>query len=548
MNDKRTVYFIFVLLMIGLSRGLTANVTEFDDGGSDFNITSNYTGYITLPLNISVEVAELDITGLNSSDYQPIIENGTSYYINGFGDFPASKPYYANDSDYDTFALRTGDAVFEVNYTNNINYIDMNWKIKDNLYGDNTRNLTVPIDCIKYNDTTVNFRILAYTNLNVYLYCQNSTGWELLETNTLGTSYKLYEESIFSAIGKPPSNINITVNGTNIFSQSGNLTGTNSSIDFTSELESCNNFQAVCPVVVTADSFGKLNINNLLVTYNKTNFAILTIDDPSEITGSIESGDSIIQNVNITNSGNYNATNISFLTVSVAGTPNYNSSISFECDNETIVNSSTVSCDVTFSNLILNPEPDEKLKICSIGTDTGDQICSNGIDVDVVVTQPESSGGGGGGSSASDWKVLDPPNRVFNLLGWKGYTTGNKRFRVYNNESSTIYLNVNTIGLDCELGSKTMEIQGGSTGINTILCQFPEEYDEGKIVINGGGRTQSIDVVLQSKLIGLYWVYLQGNAYENVYLAIISALITWAFTLVLLIGGVLLLQVIFRGG
>jgi hypothetical protein len=323
---------------------------------------------------------------------------------------------------------------------------------------------------------------------------------------------------------KYPSDVLIKVNNTIVFNHTGNLTGTNISINLNTGdvLEDCFIDNAQCSVDFSASTWGKLEISDLFVEYNKTNSAILTITDPSEITASVNSGEDYTVAVNISNTGEWNATNISFETVSAGGSPNYNSSITHNCGDSTLANGSSIICNVTFNDLTQNPEPDEKLKVKSIGSDFNDVVYSNSIDVDITVTASPSGGGGGSVPGRCNWKIKDPANKVWNALGHPLGEYARTRIIIDNNETAAIVFNFKTESIEgCKFEHDSLKIEGSSRGVNYAMCPYPDIGDKmsGKIIIEGGDCDSSIKVDIVSNGLGLFLLVIFAGI--NVYISII---------------------------
>ncbi|MCD4759816.1 hypothetical protein K8R33_02930 [archaeon] len=554
MKGKAVWFFLICIVLSSFTFAITSNTNEFDDGGSLFNITSNYTGYLTIPLNSSISEANVTISGFNVSILDDEVDDGGG----GGTDISqcAIQPFIANLSRISKIAIRLYNEDL-VERTENITIT-----IRASLNGTALSNITKEITWstlrswhdINIPDLTVN----VFSTYYLFMECR-ACDWSdtkygfLYDLNTdYDEGYMYFDgnqdcnspSSVFNGdynfriyYQSYPENVNISVNGTNVFSLPGNLTGINRSIDLSTALESCNEYESVCPVKFSAEKFGTLEISDLFVEYSQTNYAILDIIDPAEITASINSGQNVVQtNINITNTGNYNASSLSFVTVSTGGIPNYNSSISWVCSDNTIINSSSILCNVTFSNLVQNPEPDEKLKIRSIGSDNNDVIFSPGIDVDITVTTSStgSSGSGSGYAGTCNWKVYSPANRVISMLGWYGYKSPEKRFQIFNNESHKVSFNYRLEGLSCQLSKETQSIEGNSFAYNTITCDYPKEHDSGIIIIDGDGCSQQINVELNGdSVLGFVGIFLFGSAYPG-FLGLIVAFILWLLVFVIL--------------
>ena len=385
----------------------------------------------------------------------------------------------------------------------------------------------------------------SFTLLDEYTIQVNSTldGKEMTDFNGLSmndTMFYIVDWTSTDEVAKFefrfPQDVIWKINGTEIFNQPGVLDTNNASVNLSNTLiqDMLISGSLIDFVVTSSDWYGYESFYDLEIIYDTSNAAVLSIVTPAQITASVFSSDSYTEtDINITNTGDYNATSLSFVTVSGGGTPNYNDSISFSCSDVLIDINNSVLCNVTFSSLIQNPEPDEKLKLRSIGTDLGALVYSDSIDVDITITTTQGGGGGGAiGISRCNWRVWTPRNQIMSLIGSYGYKSNWKTIQIYNNETFSTFFTFNQQGLDCKFEESSITVEGSSFGNNRVQCIFPPEEDTGQIIITGGGCTSSINVGLKSNMLGLIFTYIGGGA------GMAQAFLVWA-GLIIVIGGLI---------
>lgn len=420
---------MMILLLVSVL-SLTTNITEFDDGGSQFNMTSDIIKYITIPINSTILNASLNITGLNSSEstyksnslcsvshhikqtdgtpewvYQRFNISGERY-ITKFG---IRYSYWSPIYTYKVEFLDSSDSVVQA-WTNQNQQDGTYTYTLDNPYNieNSSEILKVKITCTD-SGTDICLMLCGGGNSTFFERSVDESG-----VNSFDTNLQVYSitklENPFIQIGTPDSVFEW--NQTGLFNESNLIVQLNKSL-----IQTYVQTTSQVPFHFNASTWGKWEINELFIQYNKSYFADIDIVDPSQITQSVTSGNSYTEtSINITNTGNYNATNISFVTVSGIATANYNDSLSWNCSSATIVNQSSVLCDVTFSSLTQDPEADEKLKARVIGSDNDDIIFSEGIDIDITVTSaPASTPTGGGGSSGLSY--LNEDDAEFDIVG-----------------------------------------------------------------------------------------------------------------------------------
>lgn len=546
---KEILLIILGLVILKMSSGITTNITEFDDGCSNCNISSNLSSFVTFPSTVTVLVANLSLRGyfnesnqtsgkiLNPSwelgsgslpqnwsisylgsggDCCPIV-NRTSVDLDGCNFAPQQFIFDGANTLISKFEGNNQGRINSINQTGvdmtNVDIMRITYRHRNNQQDDFLVNLN---GSQIYSDTLESG---ADTTMSVDINVTNYSGAYNLEfrhtINGGGSNADscLSLDNIRFFKTTYPQNVSIWINNTRVFNEPGNLSNINASINLNATM--INNTvsgNSILPINFTATYFGVLNVYNITFIYNRTLNAILSFNSPAQVTQSISSGASFTQLVNLSNTGNYNATNISFETISQSATPNLNDSITDDCVN--VTNTSSIVCNVTFSSITQSAEPDEKLRVRAIGTDVNDLVFSSSIDLDVTVTAPASNGGGGGGGQPSkcEWRVFRPANRVINALGYFGYKTAPISFQVYNNESQPVLFTYFTQGVSCKLEKSTELIQGSSFGLNTIQCDYPVKKDTGQIIILGGQCSQSIDVKLSSSELGLGLTFLSGGA------------------------------------
>jgi len=528
------------------------NVTEFDDGCSDCNITSNTTKYITLPLNATVLNATLNVSGVigttnlssnatNNTESGVIVSDDCCFHV-------AGQKGLAYDEDFSTFAqwcVKAGAGCYQ---SDPVDYIETSID----------ENFTIPDNMSALVNVTLHSRyrlIFASEKERIRLFCFNQSNslYALVfedEKIGIGTnvideyislpkecylnnvpikirsnlaaaggfdSSTLYDNELLFYNATQTAQFLIFINHTIVFNSS-NSTKFNLQLNLNTTLINIilDNLQLI-RFDIGGNGVFRQELNNLFIRYNKTNSALLSIVSPSQVTQSVLSGGSFTQAVNITNTGDWNASNITFETISSQGTPNYNGSISHDCSAVNILNGSSVVCNVTFSSLTQAPESDEKLRVRALNaSDNLGTILSDSIDLDVTITQPviQPGGGGGGGDIFKQcvWKVLSPANRVIQSFGYYGYKTNPIAFQIYNNDSEGHIFTYTVQGLECLLEKNSEPIQGNSISVNRVQCEFPPKADTGIIIIEADGCTQQINMGLYSEWYGLLFVYASGGA------------------------------------
>jgi len=574
---------IFIVVLISLSvfvSGVTNNITAFDDGSSDFNITANTTKYVTLLLNASIEQANISVKELDDeaiydskvsmlpavSYKEDITMNNTYFWVSSSG-FRAIYKFLHNGSYVDGFATPSGIGNQTYGLTTNNSFIWVtvsNARVfKFNMDGTLVSDINIssffPQDCcigeihtnntyfwVQYNsatnkiyrfnmdlnETTLNFSLQpgvtidGMTKFGDYLYFVDKTTSEVLKYNVTGkyiNSFVLdnnnsavegieffngyfytidYNEDYFYKYKTVdyPSNVLIKVNDTIVFNHMGNLTGINASININTGnvMENYVDNNATVPIHFLASNWGKLNIFDLFIKYNQTNIANLNFISPSQITKTSTGGDYTVE-ITMENTGDWNATNCSFRTVS-SGTPNLNDDMTYS--NFSVLTTAQTTVNLTFS-ISESAEPDEKLQFYCNGTDTGEIVYSDFIDVDITYSVPDSGGGGGKPPKRCNWIIWKPRNKVWIGEGWYE-SIAKTNIVIWNNESQSITFNFLTKDLkDCTFEQNNMVVEGNSFGYNIVMCPFPVEKTIGKVIIEGGGCDSSINTSLEVSVKGL---------------------------------------------
>lgn len=649
-------YLIFMFLIILKVQGINGNVTEFDDGGINFNITSNTIKYMTIPTDSSINNASLNITGFKDISYLSSI---STQVINPYGIslIPGTTDFFmTNRSNYIFKVNATGHiignittnitcnptlltysnphkfygiqavnsthllalnyngsespAMFLINFEGDKDHRCEKWWLFDfkqstgtvrgftaNVSTDPSQTSTAYISErqtigsiykleFNYSESTIqplSTWKMSKTNMNTsWGYADLSiSGTELMASNDMFNKLFIYDlannndlnlyksiiatssidaQIITSTLGlfwngtkfyftetnaddeiaqfryDYPKNFYITMNGSTLYSQLGLITDEQHIQLNKSLMQSYLESNGTIPFYFHTDLMGILQVEQPYIDYNNTQIAILNIISPTQITATVNSGDNYIQrNISITNTGDYNATQFDFYTVSGNGTPNYNESLLYSCSDTTIYQDSSILCNLTFISLTQNPEADERLRIKAIGTDINETVFSNAIDVDITVIQPTTGGGGGGGGTSfnrCNWKIYRPANLVIKSYGFKGYKTPEITFQIYNNESNKVAFSYSTKGIVCDLKYTLQNIEGSSFGLNSVQCKYPERYDTGQIVVNGGGCTSAINVELVSNDLGYLIILFSGNA------GLTEAMIAW-LVLIFVVGGII---------
>jgi hypothetical protein len=213
-----------------------------------------------------------------------------------------------------------------------------------------------------------------------------------------------YQDSFDQFDIQYPSNVLLKVNGTVVFNHTGDMTGSNNSIDLNAGdvLTTCYQSTPTCNFRFSTDTFGILETKGLTVTYNNSNIAVVSFISPAQITQSTSTY--FDTSILMENTGSYNATGCMFETVA-SGTPNYNSSLSYPSFD--IPSGTNKSVILTVTGVVEDSEPDERLRFYCIGTADSQTVYSDYIDFDITYTPPVDTGGGGGGSTI----VIDETNR-----------------------------------------------------------------------------------------------------------------------------------------
>lgn len=468
------------ILLLGIVQALVTNVTEFDDASSDQNITSNTTKYTTLPLNSTILQANLTIKGLNKSAED---DDEDSYYCTSTDAIsPCSN---AVDEDFDTYT--TNEAFGQTrnvseNFTLPFSGIVANWswKVKSDFSINPCSGDDGGVYCYNYSSSELTNRLSenpsdgSTKTITLPSDCLSGAVLQMkVQAGCSGNGFTRYYEGKVvwnNGVDIPPKDIQCNLNNSVFFNHTNNLTGTNYT-DFSSELETCNNFQTTCPLTCSALGFGILEYSDLFIQYNKTNSAIINIVS-SDITRTITSGDSFTEQVNISNTGDWNATNISIYTVSALSNPNMNAFLSYSCPTN-IPNGTTGTCNVTFTSVTQEPESDEKIKANATGTDTsGVIITQNSKDIDITVNPPVSETPTGGGGNIPII-ISDSDNTEFAIVGKGGLNTNTQQLGIRPSNEKEFCLDLLNTGSDTQEVDITCETPQSSS---RDACQWIELF------------------------------------------------------------------------
>jgi len=334
-----------------------------------------------------------------------------------------------------------------------------------------------------------------------------------------GSDFWIADESSTDEIDKLlltfPQNVKVYTNDTEVFSIA-ELNSTTINIDLNASIiESYIVNDAVVPFMFNASNFGSWSLSNIFFNYNKSFVAILKIISPSQISATVSSGSDYSVDIIISNTGNYNASNISMETVSASSSPNLNDSISHNCSSIIITNGTNSTCNVYFSNITQSAESDERLKINGVGTEDNETVFSNSIDVDIIVpTVVSGGGGGGGGTQAIEGMIIIEP--FLKKFVWAGSEGDTRRgiIRVYNNASSiqlvTFMFDENLRDI-CTYSIDTFDVPGKSELKNSVTCTLPGKDFEAKMVLlYGSGGSDSIKVLVTESRFGAVLEALSG--------------------------------------
>jgi len=249
MNKK---FLVFMFLFIGFF--VIANVSawsedEFNNSLTTENITfsgsENLTRWLTVPENTIVTNAFMNLSGYDNFDslcYQESVNISNETGIDGFCDLNYSGVYQATcnnignapcpsaayDGNWSTF--NNGIDNFYMNYTKPSLAIGANWSIGTGDISLVITNFTIPSSCFDYFPNQINLHLASYSlafEQRVFVYCYNGSYVKFGET-VPNTGSVINEEAIYWNISEFTNNPNIQINNTQIWSQTGNLTSTNS--------------------------------------------------------------------------------------------------------------------------------------------------------------------------------------------------------------------------------------------------------------------------------------------------------------------------------
>lgn len=570
---NKMILVLIALLSLSIVRAATTNVSEFTDGtGANNNLTftsstKTFTKYVNIPINSTITNGIIDLIGFNTSAYDNPISidktpdeksNDVSYYDQAG---TTDNMTYGYDGNFTTFAYGkitagNGRESVTLKFYENYTYDNSSDRIKISSkwyqYQQHSEwDFSLRIWCYK-SDGTTNYIDGTFPtstesnetlNVTVPLICKHTSKLQFLiqgsqsEREIYSTYAELkYFESQLEFQNQSyyyPSNLTIDVNGTEVFNHSDNLTGTNQTINFTTQLQTCVNSFGSCDFLFVSSTLGILNLQNLSITYNFSQSANLEIMSPSEISKTTGGGDYAVT-LTLNNTGDYNATNCSFQTVS-SGTPNLNDQLSYTMFD--INNGTSKNVQLTFKDISQSAENDERLQFYCNGTIDGQLVYSGFIDVDIVY---ESLGGGGGYRSLDEGcniNLIKPRNKVILLYG-KYEAKQKTSISLKNNATSSRSFRLSVHDINCKLEKNSYEIQGNSVSNIPILCIFPMEEDTGYIEISSGDCNTKVNVILQSNWIGEIIIYFSGGAGPG------PQLFAWGILVALIFGGFYLLSLI----
>jgi len=537
---------IFIVVLISLSvfvSGVTNNITAFDDGSSDFNITANTTKYVTTLIGATISNVTLNITAYDNYFNDSFNRANSQTIGNGWveEDYPSggyTVQIYNGMAFFNTSG-ETTEIYMRKNISSYNQTVNLTGKINISVSGGfnayrifNLLNDTTPIcglyftsgqEIFKYVaegfiDTSYSFNDNSWYNVSiVYNYISKNCSFYLnqtyigeggfrtnssLKTIEIGATFPVsgdfyVDDIIFE--GTDTQDVKIKVNETIVYSNVGNLTGTHK-IDLNkSVIQNYVTSNATIPITFSADVFGaNFNIFDLFIKYNKTQSAKLTFVSPSEITKT-STGEDYTVEITMENTGDWNATNCLFQTVS-SGTPNLNDDMTYS--NFSILTTAQTTVNLTFS-ISESAEPDEKLQFYCKGTNDNQNVYSDFIDIDITYSVPDSGGGGGKPPKRCNWIIWKPRNKVWIGEGWYE-SIAKTNIVIWNNESQSITFNFLTKDLkDCTFEQNNMVVEGNSFGYNIVMCPFPVEKTIGKVIIEGGGCDSSINTSLEVSVKGL---------------------------------------------
>ena len=402
---------------------------EFDD----LNITFNNT-YPRATINASDTLFVQDCyqESANVSTSCGGVSSGVySYNVSEWNALNVSNTF---DGSFSTWAVVNSTGLHDyaylyINYTKPSRATSLSkWLVADETGGSEPdgilrANVTIPLDCWNYNDTTLVLRVLSENNVGsseTYWSCYNGTDWAVQKTN-LGNT-RVYEEGMNWYINGALSYFNDTVRQGNTTSFLVNISHPNSyyfvydvneTLDNTCFTVTANYSQ----VAVEGTTMNSTNITIItssdcsvgnytgVITFNETNnennesitvnlevqYKDPVVDlSPSVWSASIYDGQDILKEFNITNTG-FNTSNCSINTNGTL-TPTYTAF--------NVTENLWTAVNVTFQSVAEGIYNDELYVVCDDQYSTSNVSMSFAVAPAPTPTVTVGIGGGGGGKEA----------------------------------------------------------------------------------------------------------------------------------------------------
>ena len=505
------IAFVVLIILINISNGLDVIQDEFSDGSSNVNISFNNSKNVDLILDVNVNEAKLNISGLLGYCSQEFanqssacgLSNG-SYVIDGSANYSSNFPAYnCIDGNVST---RCGPASSDVLigriYENESIPVGANSSSLFNvkLFNTQYRNLSINSSCF---NNPLQLQSIMYNNGPsgyVNFSCYNNTEWLVMYNYpAIISGAILYETSMLWHVY--PQNVSIYTNGTRVYNNIGALNTTvqvdlNTSIIQNHANSSMDN-NASIRFNFTADYFGTLNLYSLKINYSSNQIGILDIVSPSSISENVLSGGDVIKSLVLNNTGNYNISNLSFISVS-SESPTMNNFMSSNCTGNNLTIGASVSCSLLLTDVTLNSDSDEKLKVRGRGSPSNDTVYSDGIDLDINIVP--SAGGGGGGEVTEPvpqcfFSIVKPTSFIYKIAG-VGETSDTKIF-IYNNFTVKSDFKFSFENLTQCDPINDLQIEGQSLREINLRCVHNKD-EEGKLLINNGLCSKNLFVTLKS--------------------------------------------------
>ena len=276
------------------------NISTFNSENYTSNITQDTIKEVTIPANSTMINSTLTLKGYLAGSSLSFQENATEISVEG----TCIDADNLTDGNYNTGTIMNGsDCYVYFNYTFAENHLNTSlWQFKVGVLTDNA---TINSGCWSYATTKLHGRVHLYTITGTYygkLECRTGfSTWYALATVSQGTRPTFYEEAIWWKTLIYPEDVTIKVNDHLVFNHTGNLTGTNTSIDLNSTyIEEYLQTNNTLPVTFNSSNWGKLEISGLDIYYEDLwecngrtneqvtyNFTLIDEDNSSTITGDI---------------------------------------------------------------------------------------------------------------------------------------------------------------------------------------------------------------------------------------------------------------------